>query len=332
MTPIQAAHLMSGSFLNFDCPNSSVPFVCMKPDLSFTLQIGTVMTSTRDFYSFRHGAFDVTVLSDAPPRYQDFGSGGTSPEGASGGSHAEGSEADAVCLAPSNIPFLVTADEMILVDVGAGAGAGERKSENSGFLEANLESIGVAAPDITLVILTHAHPCHIWGLVRIDGSLRYTKARYVMSEAEWSFWMADKDEPTTDYERMTRDHTRRVLSAILGRVTLVEDGDEIIPGLRVLDASGHTPGHIAVILESDVPLIVTGDSVASDVVSFEHPDWSFGFDIDAKQAAATRRNVLKRAEEARAKLLGFRWQYPGVGRTERAGSAFRLRRVVEVAR
>lgn len=328
MTLHRSSHRMSGSLLNFDCPESSVPFALQTPDLCLIEQIGIVMTSMRDFYSFRHGAFDVTVLSDAPAESSDFGPLGENVHTASDGSQCEDSGSDEICLAPSNIPFLVTADEMILVDVGAG----ERKSEKTGFLEANLEAIGVHAADISLVVLTHAHPCHIWGLVRPDGSLRYANARYVMSEAEWSFWMTDNDEPTTEYERMSRSHTRKTLSAILGRVTLVENGDEIIPGLRVLSSCGHTPGHIAVILESDVPLIVTGDAVASDVVSFEHPDWSFGFDIDAGQAATTRRQILNQAEEERAKLLGFRWRYPGVGRAERLGSAFRLRRVPEVTR
>jgi len=265
------------------------------------------MTSTRDFYSFRDGAFDVTVLSDAPAESSDFGPLAENVHTASDGSQCEDSGFDEICLAPSNIPFPVTADEMILVDVGAG----ERKSEHTGFLEANLEAIGVHATDISLVVLTHAHPCHIWGLVRPDGSLRYANARYVMSEAEWSFWMTDNDEPTTEYERMSRAHMRKTLSAILGRVTRVEDGDEIIPGLRVLSSCGHTPGHITVILESDVPLIVTGD---------------------AGQAATMRRQILNQAEEERAKLLGFRWRYPGVGRAERLGSAFRLRRVPEVTR
>ena len=307
MTLHRSSHRMSGSLLNFDCPESSVPFALQTPDLCLIEQIGIVMTSTRDFYSFRDGAFDVTVLSDAPAESSDFGPLAENVHTASDGCQCEDSGFDEICLAPSNIPFPVTADEMILVDVGAG----ERKSEHTGFLEANLEAIGVHATDISLVVLTHAHPCHIWGLVRPDGSLRYANARYVMSEAEWSFWMTDNDEPTTEYERMSRAHMRKTLSAILGRVTLVEDGDEIIPGLRVLSSCGHTPGHITVILESDVPLIVTGD---------------------AGQAATMRRQILNQAEEERAKLLGFRWRYPGVGRAERLGSAFRLRRVPEVTR
>lgn len=238
------------------------------------------------------------------------------------------SGADEIGLAPSNIPLIVISDEVILIDVGAG----EKKSENVGLLETNLRRIGVTSSDVTLIILTHAHPCHVWGLVRTDGSLRYQNARYIMSAAEWAFWIEGVDAASTDYERLTGGITRKTLAAVLGRITLVEDGDEILPGLRVLSSTGRTPGHISVILDGDIPLIIIGDAVASDVVAFEHPDWNFGFDLDAEQAGRTRRRLLAQADEERAKLLGFRWHYPGVGRAERSGSAFRLRRVGEVAR
>lgn len=285
------------------------------------------MTKTTDFYSFRHGDFDITVLSDGASSHGEDNSHALSlPLEANLSKDVSG--ADEIGLAPSNIPLIVISDEVILIDVGAG----EKKSENVGLLETNLRRIGVTSSDVTLIILTHAHPCHVWGLVRTDGSLRYQNARYIMSAAEWAFWIEGVDAASTDYERLTGGITRKTLAAVLGRITLVEDGDEILPGLRVLSSTGRTPGHISVILDGDIPLIIIGDAVASDVVAFEHPDWNFGFDLDAEQAGRTRRRLLAQADEERAKLLGFRWHYPGVGRAERSGSAFRLRRVGEVAR
>ncbi len=285
------------------------------------------MTKTTDFYSFRHGDFDITVLSDGASSHGEDNTHALSlPSETSPSKDVSG--ADEIAPAPSNIPLIVTSDEVILIDVGAG----EKKSENAGLLETNLRRIGVTSSDVTLIILTHAHPCHVWGLVRADGSLRYENARCIMSAAEWAFWMEGEDSASTDYEHLTGSITRKTLTALLGRITLVEDGDEILPGLRVLSSTGRTPGHISVILDGDIPLIVTGDAVASDVVSFEHPDWNFGFDLDAEQAGRTRRRLLAQADEECAKLLGFRWHYPGVGRAERSGSAFRLRRVGEVAR
>lgn len=285
------------------------------------------MINTTDFYSFRHGEFGITVLSDGASTHGEEDNTAqihtfeTNPS-------RDVSGADEIALVPSNIPLIVTSDEVVLIDVGAG----EKKSENAGLLEGNLGRIGVRSSDVTLIIITHAHPCHVWGLIRADGSLRYENARYVMSAAEWAFWMEGTDQASTDYERLTGSITKQTLKAVLGRITLVEDGDEILPGLRVLSSTGHTPGHISVILESEIPLIITGDAVASDVVSFEHPDWSFGFDLDFEQAGRTRRHLLARADEECAKLLGFRWQYPGVGRAERSESAFRLRRVSEAVR
>lgn len=307
--------------MNFECPETSVSIARVTSDLSFIEQIGTVMTQTTDFYSFRHRDFDVTVLSDGPSTH------GVHPSDSPMTSSVDGG-ADEIALAPSNIPLLVTLDDVILIDVGAG----ENKNENAGLLDANLARVGVTHSDVTLVVLNHAHSCQVWGLLRSDEMLRYESARYIMSAADWSFWMDDSNQPATDYKQLTRTITRQALSALLGRIALVEDGDEILPGMRVMVSSGHTPGHISLVLESDIPLIITGDAVASDIVSFEHPEWSFGFDVDAEQAGRTRRHLLGQADEEQARLLGFRWHYPGVGRAERSGSAFRLRRVSEAVR
>ena len=41
------------------------------------------------------------------------------------------------------------------------------------------------------------------------------------------------------------------------------------------------------------------------------------------QAAATRRTLLDRLAADRSRLIGFHLPYPGLGRVERTGSAYR---------
>jgi glyoxylase-like metal-dependent hydrolase (beta-lactamase superfamily II) len=41
------------------------------------------------------------------------------------------------------------------------------------------------------------------------------------------------------------------LRLVQDRLTLVEDGDEIVPGIRVVATYGHTPGHIALSITSE---------------------------------------------------------------------------------
>ena len=56
----------------------------------------------------------------------------------------------------------------------------------------------------------------------------------------------------------------------------------------------------------------------NQIVSFEHPDWKFGFDADpAPGDRHCARNCSTSAAADKVKLLGFHWQYPGVGFSEK---------------
>ncbi|GDY50365.1 hypothetical protein SVIO_009880 [Streptomyces violaceusniger] len=95
-------------------------------------------------------------------------------------------------------------------------------------------------------------------------------ARYLTSRTEREFWAAyDMDEPRT---QMFLDSVIPVEDA--GRLDLVdvpEEGTEVIPGLRLIPTPGHTPGHIALRLDSrDERAVITGDCVHHPV-QLAHP-------------------------------------------------------------
>ncbi len=274
--------------------------------------------TTSVFHSFRHGSFDVTVLSDGPIVLNGelFAPEANDSERADIVARLKGK--DNTAHAQSNIPLIVSDKEVILVDVGAGS----RFQPTEGRLEENLGKVGVKADDVTIVLISHAHPDHIWGLLKDNGTLRFPNAKYYLGKAEWNFWMGDEASALPAEVQPFVEGARRDLSAIGDRVKLIDDGDEITQGMRVLATPGHTPGHLSVVLESDVPLIITIDAISSEIVSFEHPDWSFGFDMDPAKARVTRKALLEQAVAENAKLLGFHWTYPGVGRIRRAGDAY----------
>jgi len=274
--------------------------------------------TTSEFHSFRHGSFDVTVLSDGPIVLNGelFAPEANDRQRAEIVARLKGK--DNTAHAQSNIPLIVSDKEVILVDVGAGS----RFQPTEGRLEENLTKVGVKADDVTIVLISHAHPDHVWGLLKDNATLRFPDAKYYLGKAEWNFWMGDEASALPAEVQPFVEGARRDLSAIADRVKLIDDGDEITQGMRVLSTPGHTPGHLSVVLESDVPLIITIDAVSSEIVSFEHPDWSFGFDMDPARAKVTRRALLERAVAENAKLLGFHWTYPGVGRIKKAGDAY----------
>lgn len=276
---------------------------------------------SQGFHTLQHGEFDITVLSDG---YITLPSDILMPEAPpeDRGPILSRLGGDAVS-APlqTNVPLIRHGFDVILVDTGAGSNF----QPSDGRLAENLASIGVDFGSVTKVVFTHAHPDHSGGTTKPDGSLLFPNAHYYVSEAEWSFW-TDPDyetampKPLHEFAR----GAQRDLSAVKDRLTLVKPGDEIIAGMSVVATRGHTPGHISLELAGDGNLLISGDVVPNNVVSFENPKWHFGFDTEPEIALKNRAALLDKAANERLRMLGYHWTYPGIGYVERAGTAFRF--------
>ena len=272
-------------------------------------------------YSFTHGDFHITVLSDGFITLP----GEILVPKASAEERAEIlSRIDApngVVRAKANIPLLRKGDDLILVDIGSG----RKYQPTDGLLAADLQGAGIDPSAITKVVFTHAHPDHMWATLREEGGLRYPNATFYVSASEWDFWM-DPDYLTTMPDAL-HDFVKgaqRDLNAVKERVVMLKAGDDVISGMRVLDTAGHTPGHISLELAGAEGLLITADVANNQIVSFEHPDWTFGYDTLPDLAIQNRQKLLDRAATDKVKLLGYHWEYPGIGFAERNGSAFRF--------
>lgn len=193
-----------------------------------------------------------------------------------------------------NALYIDTGTHHVLIDTGAGTELGTGLAK----LSQNLAAIGIQPQDIDTVIITHAHPDHIGGIVASTGQLTFPNAQYYISEAEWQFWMA----PTVNLSSLLIPNqfkqgiiaaARKHLRAITSRVHCFQPDQEIIPGIVVIAAPGHTPGQSALKIESvSSQLIVVADVFFNEAFDLEHPDWQTGFDLDPQQAAETRRRLL----------------------------------------
>jgi glyoxylase-like metal-dependent hydrolase (beta-lactamase superfamily II) len=280
---------------------------------------GRILAS--ETYRFRHGDFEVDVLSDgemivpgsfiaqdAPPSQLSEALAG--PDGDNSMVHLK-----------TNIPLIRHGSDLILVDVGAG----DKFQPTEGRLLSTLRANDIDRASITKVILTHAHPDHLWGMLDTEQSLNFPNASYYVGTIEWDFWMA-RDVATRlpqDFRNVVVE-TQRSLDAIKDRMTLVNSGDQIVSGMRVIDTPGHTPGHFSLELDGGEGLIITADAVSHRVISFQYPTWHNGFDFDSEAATRTRKALLDRTSRDKTKLLIYHLPYPGVGYAEASAGAFRF--------
>ena len=106
-----------------------------------------------------------------------------------------------------------------------------------------------------------------------------------------------------------------------GMLDQIDGETELVPGIQVIAAPGHTPGHLAVVISagSDTGMFVA-DAVLGET-NFEHPEWSSRLESDRQGAVETRRRLLDRAAADRCTVFGYHLWKPGV--VERDGRRYR---------
>jgi glyoxylase-like metal-dependent hydrolase (beta-lactamase superfamily II) len=272
-------------------------------------------------YAIKHGAFEVTVVSDGHLVLPvSFLAPGAPPAERAALLQAAGQTAEQF-NSPTNVTLIRTANDLILVDMGSG----DRFMPTAGKLWDNLKAAGIDKAKFTKVIFTHGHPDHLWGAVDELDDLVTPEAAFNVAQAEWDFWTGENALRGLPAERAGFvTGARRHYAAIKQRVKMLKPGDDVVTGMRMIDTPGHTQGHVALELAGGDGLIVVGDALTHPLISFQHPEWIPAADHVPDQAAQTRRKLLDRLSTDRSKLIGFHLPYPGVGMVERKDGAYRF--------
>ena len=206
----------------------------------------------------------------------------------------------------------------ILVDTGIGNGKQRANPAwhglRTGYLD-RLAEAGFAPESVDLVVLTHLHTDHVGWNTRMDGGTwvpTFPHARYLTSRVEREFWAGcAMDEPR---RQMFRDSVLPVEDA--GQLDLVDvpaDGTEVAPGVRLVPTPGHTPGHVAVRLDSGgQTALITGDCVHHPV-QVPRPDITSCADVDPALAESTRRDLLTSLAGTGTLVLGTHFPPPTAG-------------------
>lgn len=277
---------------------------------------------------FAVGSIDCQIVPDGVAMYEPADLAAGVPADQITAALTAGVDEKGEVAVPYNCLLIRSGGRIAVVDAGLGTEAARHFGEPAGHLMDSLAASGVTADQVDTVIISHAHLDHIGGLTVPVGGGRvpvFTRARHYFWQAEWDFWTSGDGLAQVPPELADAARTHLPPLHQAGLVELVSQETEVLPGVRLLPAPGHTPGHLVVALTSAQDgALYLGDAVL-DEANFAHPDWVSAFEWNPSMAIATRTALIDDAIAETRLLIAF--HLAARGYAERADGGYRLRHV-----
>jgi glyoxylase-like metal-dependent hydrolase (beta-lactamase superfamily II) len=202
----------------------------------------------------------------------------------------------------------------ILVDTGAGndkdrPGIPLFARLQTPFLK-TMEAAGFPRESIDMVICTHLHVDHVGWNTMLAGERwvpTFPNAKYVFTDPDAQYWNPENRTRVAGKlgdavnAGFFEDSVKPILDS--GLATVVRGSVELMEGLRLDPAPGHTPGSQTILLESRGQRALFAGDIVHHPLQVYCPEWNSIFCEDAEQARATRRAVLARAAHEEAVLI-----------------------------
>ncbi|MBN8873604.1 MAG: MBL fold metallo-hydrolase [Rhodospirillales bacterium] len=222
-----------------------------------------------------------------------------------------------------NVLVVNFGDRVVLFDTGMGSDTLFGKT--TGKLQATLRQAGIKPEAVDAVVMSHAHIDHCGGLIGAGNKPNFPNAEYYIGQADFDYWTDDSKIPS-NYP--ARPHflaqARNNLLPVRNRTHFYKDNQQILPGITVLSAPGHTVSHSIFMIESDgKQLCYIGDLAHHPVLLLERPRTQFAYDTDPVQSAESRVRMLDMLAANRTPLLAYHFAWPGVGHVAKQGDGFR---------
>lgn len=222
-----------------------------------------------------------------------------------------------------NILVIRAGKETILIDTGNGGG-----QPATGMLVQRLTAAGIQPADVTGIIISHMHGDHFGGL-STNGSPTFSNAAVYTNAAERDFWLKAKVDDfksafPTDRKQASIDGARKAIDGVGKALQVAKPGDKLFGCVELVDAPGHTPGHLAIKVGAGKDsLLHFADTAHHQAIMVPHPEWSVMFDTDSSVAKETRKKLFARAASEGTRLYSYHLPWPGIGRLKAEGNGYR---------
>lgn len=229
-----------------------------------------------------------------------------------------------------NCLLIRDADHVIVVETGAGPKLTDKQRGLFGIerppqLLEELARRGVRPDEVTLVVNTHLHFDHSGGNTRFDGDRlvpTFPRASYVFQRLEWVDALGANERTRGSY---FPDDFAPLEAA--GKLELVDESVEIVPGVRLDRVQGHTRGTQTVRVSDGGETVFFSSDFMPDRHHLPLP-WIPAFDLFPLDTLEAKRLILQRAAEERW-IVAFTHDVPRFGRIARAERGYRFEELPE---
>ena len=271
----------------------------------------------------RLGRFEIDIFSDGTFKIDGGAMFGVVPK-VLWDKHKQPDELNRVTM-DMNCLLIRDADHVVVVETGAGPKLTEKQRGLYGIerppqLLDELKQRGVRPEDVDLVVNTHLHFDHSGGNTYRDGDAlvaTFPRASYVFQRLEWI-------DATHPHERNRASYFADDFTPLeaAGKLELIDEAVEILPGIRLDRVQGHTRGTQTVRVTDGKKTLFFSSDFMPDRPHLPLP-WIPAQDLYPLDTLEAKRTILARAAEEEW-IVGFTHDLPRFGTIAQQDGKYRF--------